>query len=113
MITKWEIIIANEAVQKEILKLSADLKARFLRVSDLIVKLGPTNVGMPHVKSLGDKLWEMRLKGKDNIARVIYFLACNKKIVVLHTFIKKTQETPRGAIEIAKFRMKEVENGKI
>jgi phage-related protein len=110
---KWEIIIVNEVAEKEILKLSTDLKARFLHVSNLLVKLEPANIGMPHVKFLGDKLWEMRLKGKDNIARVVYFLAYNKKIVILHTFIKKTQGTPRRAIKIAQCRIKEVENGKI
>ena len=110
---KWEIIIVNKAAEKEISRLSNDLKARFIHVTDLLIKLEPENIGMPHVKFLADKLWEMRLRGKDNIARVIYFLACDKKIVVLHTFIKKTQEAPKRAIEIAKCRMREVENAKI
>ncbi len=107
---KWELVVANKLAEQEILALSADLKAKFLRISELLLQLGPKNVTMPHVKPLEDKLWEMRLSGKDNIARSIYFLAQNRQIIILHTFIKKTQNTPRKAIEIAKQRMKEVVN---
>ena len=48
------------------------------------------------------------VKGKVNIARSIYFIATKRKIIVLHTFIKKTQKTPSKALDIAKQRMKEV-----
>lgn len=103
----WELVIPA-IVTQEILGLTKDLQSKFLRISDLLIKLGPNNVGMPHIKPLEDKMWEMRLNGKVNIARSIYFLAHKKKIVILHTFIKKTQKTPRKALEIAKQRMKEI-----
>jgi len=107
---KWELIVLNTLAEQEILRLSTDLQSKFLRITELLIKLGPNNVGMPHIKHIEDKLWEIRLNGKVNIARSIYFLAHKKKIVILHTFIKKTQETPRKAIEIAKKRMREVIN---
>ena len=110
---KWEVIIVSKLAEQEIVSLSADLKAKFLRITELLINLEPRNISMPHIKPLEDKLWEMRLNGKDNIARSIYFLADGKKIIVLHTFIKKTQATPRRAIIIAKQRMKEVINDKI
>jgi phage-related protein len=110
---EWEIIVINKAAEQEILKLTADVKAKFLRISDLLIKLDPANVSMPHIKHLEDKLWEMRLNGKVNIVRSIYCLAPNKKIIILHSFIKKTQKTPRKALEIAKQRMKEVIYDKI
>lgn len=113
MSENWEITIINKKAEQEIIALSPELKAKFLRISDLLISLEPLNVTMPHVKPLEDKLWEMRLNGRDNIARVIYFLAPNKKIVVLHSFIKKTQSTPKQALEIAKTRMKELHNDKI
>jgi phage-related protein len=110
---EWEIVVVNKVAEQEILELTAEIKARFLRISDLLIKLGPNNVSMPHIKPLEDKLWEMRLNGKNNIARSIYFLAHKKRIIILHTFIKKTQKTPRKALDIAKQRMKEVTYDKI
>lgn len=46
------------------------------------------------MKHLEDKLWEMRLTGKTGIARSIYITASGQRIVVLRTFVKKTQKTP-------------------
>jgi phage-related protein len=113
MIEKWEILLLNSVVENEILKLPADLQARFLRISELLITLGANSVGMPHVKHLEDKLWEIRLNGKENIARSIYFITPKKQIVILHTFIKKTQKTPKKALALAKQRMKEITHDKI
>ncbi|MDN3031294.1 MAG: type II toxin-antitoxin system RelE/ParE family toxin [Candidatus Tisiphia sp.] len=95
------------------LELTTDLQAKFLRITELLIKLEPNNVSMPHVKPIEGNLWEIRLNGKVNIARSIYFLAYKKKIVILHTFIKKTQKTPKKALLIAKQRMKEINYDKI
>ncbi len=62
----------------------------------------------PYVKHLEGKLWEMRMKGKDGIARAIYLTAKGERVVVLHAFVKKTQKTPPRALEIARERAKEV-----
>ena len=106
----WFINFVNNNAEQEIKNLSPDLQAKFLHVADLLVQFGPHNVGLPHVRFIEDKIWEMRLKGKDNIARCLYFLATHERIVILHSFIKKTQETPRKAINIAKERMKSAKN---
>jgi len=50
----------------------------------------------------------MRLTGRDGIARSIYVAASGQRVVVLRTFIKKTQTTPPREIEIALLRMKEL-----
>ena len=71
------------------------------------MKIGPFQVGMPHVKSLGDKLWEIRVSGRDGIGRGIYVVATGKKVVVVHVFVKKTQKTPAGALQTALSRAKE------
>jgi phage-related protein len=62
----------------------------------------------PQVKPLGKQLWEMRMSGKDGIARAIYMLATRKRIVILHAFVKKTQKTPPAAIRLALKRAKEL-----
>ena len=56
---------------------------------------------MPHIRSLGDKLWEIRASGRDGIARGIYIVTTRRSIVVLHVFIKKTQKTPSRSMLIA------------
>lgn len=62
----------------------------------------------PYVKHLEGKLWEIRLKGKTGIARSLYVTAIGRCVVVVRTFIKKRQETPRREMEIAFARAKEV-----
>jgi phage-related protein len=62
---------------------------------------------MPHIRSLGDKFWEIRVSGRGGIARGIYLYAKGKKIIVLHVFIKKTQKTPLAALEMATRRAKQ------
>ena len=106
----WEIVFVNHLAEQEILALTPDLKAKFIRITDLLLSYGHTNVGMPHVRFIEEKLWELRFKGKDNITRSIYTLLKGKRILILHTFIKKTEKTPRAAIEIALNRLKEFKN---
>src|ERR1700687_5723398 len=60
------------------------------------------------VKPLGEKLWEMRLTGRDGIGRVIYTAAAGRRLFVLHAFVKKTQKTPRKAMNLALKRLKEL-----
>jgi len=50
------------------------------------------------------------LKDKDGIARVIYILANKRRIILLLAFMKKTQKTPKKALEIALKRIREVED---
>ena len=71
--------------------------------------VGLERIGQPHVKHLEDKLWEMRLTGRDGIARALYVTAIGRRVIVVHAFVKKTQKTPRGAIELALRRAKEIE----
>jgi len=60
------------------------------------------------VKHLEGPLWEMRMKGKDGIARAAYVAASGRRVVVVHVFAKKTQKAPRREIEMALKRAKEV-----
>ena len=84
------------------------MRARFERIVALIKSKGLSQVHEPYVKHLEDKLWEMRMRGRDGIARSIYVTASGQRIVVLDSFIKKTQQTPKSALKIARARAKEV-----
>jgi len=104
----WQVEILNETVGAEIAALPADLQARFLRLTDRICQIGLEILGEPHVKHLEGKLWEMRLMGRDGIARALYVTATGKRVVVVRVFVKKTQKTPRAEIELALRRAKEI-----
>jgi phage-related protein len=104
---KWRIKYFNAKLEKEILNLPDGLLARYLRLTDLMLEFG-ANLGLPHTKPLDSGLFELRVKGKEGIARVFFCIKIGKKIVMLHSFIKKSQKTPKKEIQIAKSRMKEV-----
>ncbi len=104
----WTVEFLNEVVEKEFVELPADIRARMMRVTELIETHGLPHVGMPYVRHLEGKLWEMRAKGKDGIARSLYVAATGKRVVVLRCFIKKTQKTPQREIRLALERAKEV-----
>jgi phage-related protein len=84
------------------------MRAKLDRIVSLIEEFGPSQVHEPYVKPIRDKLWEMRLKGRDGIARALYVTAKDRRIVVLHAFQKKTRKIPKRAVDTALSRMKEV-----
>ena len=105
---KWTVEFVSKEVVEEFLDLPKDMQARFIRISELIVSYGLENVGMPHIRHLVDKLWEIRAKGKSGIARGIYVTVAGRRVVILRVFIKKTDRTPKGELDLARKRMKEL-----
>ena len=104
----WTVETLNETVDAELAALPVDMRARFVRVAELIESMGLTNVREPHVKHLRGPLWEMRLKGKAGIARALYVTARDQRVIVLRVFVKKTQKTPASEIDQALERAKEL-----
>ena len=105
---EWAVEILNDVVEADLLSLPKDMQARFLRISELLESFGPQRVGLPHVRPLGEKLWEIRLTGREGIGRAIYTAAAGRRLVVLHAFVKKTPKTPRSAMNLALKRLKEL-----
>ena len=68
---------------------------------------GP-DLGMPHTRAMGGGLFELRIKAAQGIARVFYCTVIDRRIVILHQFVKKSEKTPPKELEIARRRMKEV-----
>jgi len=66
---------------------------------------------MPYSRSLGDGLFEVRPHGTEGIGRAFYCYHDGKRIVILHAFVKKTQEMPERELRLARKRLKEVGNG--
>jgi phage-related protein len=104
----WRVEILNEIVAAEIAALPADMQARFVRLAERIVAVGLEGLGEPHAKHLAGKLWELRLTGRDGIARALYVTATGRRVVVVRAFVKKTQKTPPGEIELAMRRAREI-----
>jgi phage-related protein len=65
-------------------------------------------VGMPLVRPLSDRLWELRTSLPSRREARLIFVASEAMIFVLHGFIKKTQKTPPAEIKLAMKRMKEI-----
>lgn len=102
----WTVAL-HPLAESELMALPADMQARFLRIAELLEDYGPQRVGLPHVRPLESKLWEMRMKGRDGIARAVYAAIQGRRLLVLHVFVKKTLTTPRKAIETALLRLKD------
>ena len=60
---------------------------------------------------MGAGLFELRCKGAEGIGRAFYCTMSGRQIVILHGFIKKTQETPTEELHIARKRLKDMRNG--
>lgn len=103
----WSINLCPEA-EAELLAMPTDIRARFLHVAELLQTFGPRQVGMPHIRHLDGKLWEMRMKGRDGIARAVYVVRTQQRLTVLHVFVKKTQKTPRRALATARTRLEKL-----
>lgn len=104
---RWEIKYYSEKLERDILNLPDGLLARYLRLTDLMIGFG-ANLGLPHTKQIDRGLFELRVKSKEGIARVFFCTKIGKKIIMLHSFIKKSQKIPQKEIKIAQIRMKEV-----
>jgi phage-related protein len=104
----WTVETLNETVDAELTQLPADMRARLVRISELIESVGLPSVKEPHVRHIRGQLWEIRLKGKAGIARALYVTAKEQRVVILRAFVKKTEKTPTSEIDLALKRAKEV-----
>jgi phage-related protein len=105
---RWRLLLFTTAtgrcpVREYIDGLPSLEAARLSRGLDLLEEVGP-GLGAPHVRHLGDKLWELRVTGPLQ-HRVLYFAASGRRLVLLHAFVKRTPRTPRADLEIARRRM--------
>jgi phage-related protein len=96
-------------LQTDILALPPDILADYLRLSDLLAVHGP-QMRLPHSRAMGEGLFELRPRGREGVGRVFYCFLSGRRVVMLHTFIKKSQETPLHELKIARQRMKEMKN---
>ena len=104
----WTVETLNETVDAELAALPTDMRARLTRIAELIEAVGLPSVKEPHVRHMRGPIWEIRLKGKAGIARALYITAKEQRVVILRAFVKKTEKTSAGEIELALQRAKEL-----
>jgi len=107
-VARWSVETLNDTVDREIGALPADMRARFVRISELLAAVGLERVREPYVKHLQGPLWEMRMTGRDGISRALYVTARDRRVVVVRVFIKKTRKTPHSEVRLALQRAREV-----
>ncbi len=103
----WSVTFYSKKVEKETLAFPSGILADLLHILEMIEELGP-NLGKPHTAPMGDGLFEIRAKGREGIGRSFFAIEIGQEIVILHSFVKKTQKTPRKELDKARKRLKEL-----
>jgi phage-related protein len=109
-VVRYELEYFHPRVLAEIEAWSVDVLADYARLVELLAEYGP-NLRLPHSRAMGDGLFELRPHGKSGIGRAFYCYLVGKRVVVVHAFIKKTQQTPDRELKIARRRVKELQHG--
>jgi phage-related protein len=103
----WTVLLFESSrnekpVEQFIKNQQPQAKAKILHKVTLLQQYG-TQLGMPHSKKLGFGVYELRIRGKEEI-RILYCFK-NKTVYLLHSFKKQTQKTPKKELEIAVQRL--------
>jgi phage-related protein len=98
-------------MKEEIESWPSGILADYARIVELLMEFGP-HLRMPHSRAMGNGFFELRPRSAEGAARVFYCFMMRKRIVMLHAFVKKTQETPERELRLARKRMKEVRDGR-
>lgn len=106
----YAIEFYNSSVQAEIDGWPVGIHASFTRIAIQMEESGP-NLGLPYTKPFGEGLFEIRARGAEGIGRAFFCTLVGQRIVILHGFIKKKQQTPSKELMIARKRLKEVQHG--
>lgn len=105
---RWSVETLNDTVDRELDALPADMRARFVRIGELIAAIGLERIREPYVRHVQGPIWEMRMTGRDGVSRALYVAARGRRVVVVRVFVKKTRKTPHGEVRLALQRAREV-----
>jgi phage-related protein len=103
----WQLTYYSAKVAAQVEAWPLGIRASFLRIAELMREHGP-DLGLPHTRAMGGGLFEIRAKGREGIGRAFYCTVIGQRIVILHAFIKKTEQTPPRELTLAKARIREV-----
>lgn len=103
-IETYETAGGEKVVDEFIKKQQPQTKAKIAHSVRLLKQYG-NKLGLPHSKALGTGIYELRIRGREEI-RILYCFLPRKTIYLLHGFKKQTQQIPSKHLEIAIQRMK-------
>ena len=99
----YETEDGKHPVEEFLDSLDTKMNAKMVGLMELLEEKG-TELRMSYSQHLEDGIFELRCKQGSNITRALYFFYIGKRIVVTSGFVKKTQKTPPGEIQLAKDR---------
>jgi phage-related protein len=102
---RWTVETLHHTVDADMSMLPIDLRARMIRIMEMVENVGLDQLREPHVKHIEGKLWELRVKSSEGIARGRYCTVTGRRVILLHVLVKKSDKMPRAALEIARNRM--------
>jgi len=106
---EWAIFYYSEELTQLLLGMPHGIQARYINLTERMLVFGP-NLGMPHTRSMGGGLFEMRMKSQEGIGRVFFGILPGRQIMMLHAFVKKSAKTPAKELQIARRRLTEVQS---
>lgn len=106
----YSIEYFHPRVQDAIESWPVGILADYARLVELLMDFGP-DLRMPHSRAMGGGVFELRPRGREGVGRALYCFAKERRVIVLHAFLKKTRATPERHLAMARKRMKEVQDG--
>ena len=103
-ILTYETNSGEKVVDKFIKSQQSQAKAKIAHTVKLL-KYHGNKLGMPHSKELGSGLYELRIRGKEEL-RIMYTFTSQRTINLLHAFKKQTRETPQKDLYLALQRLR-------
>lgn len=108
----WNVLLfessrGEKPVEDFIKKQRPQAKAKIVRKIRLLKQCGNL-LGMPHAKTLDSGLYELRIRGKEEIR--IFYCFLGSTTYILHAFKKQTQKTPQKELDIAFQRTKNIKS---
>ena len=105
----WTVFYYNDRVKREIEAWPVGIYADALRLIAWLEQDG-LDLRMPHSRAMSGGLFELRCKGPEGIGRAFYCTRVGREVVILHSFVKRSQATPDRELKLARKRLKEVQS---
>lgn len=96
----YQLPNGEKPVEKFLNSLDRKMRAKALHSLSILEEFGNT-LREPHSKSIGNDLFELRIKFASDITRIFYFFVVDNRIILTNGFVKKTMRTPKSEIELA------------
>lgn len=99
----------HEPVREFIEAQDASVQAKAAKLFRLLQMYGP-QLMMPYARNMKGGLYELRVRGKNEVRIFYVFVATQREAVLLHAFKKRTEKTPSKELIIATKRQADLMN---